>query len=68
MSEERTCGTCGCAVTYEDDAHDPFIDVPEPHRSWLRENCCVCALVGELPMVIPKDTEPEDIPCDFWEE
>ena len=68
MTEKRVCGRCKTAVRYEDDANDPFMEVPEPHRSWLRENCCVCVLKGELPLVLPKDTDPDDIPCDFWDE
>lgn len=69
MSANETCGGCKTAARYEgSDAKDPFSEVPEPHRSWLRKNYCVCSLRGEIPLVLPKDKDPADIPCDFWEE
>ena len=68
MIETRTCGECGNSECYEDATNDPFCELPEPHRSWLCENCCVCVLKGELPLVLLKDTDPDDIPCDFWDE
>lgn len=69
MSANETCGECGIAFLYEGRPEtDPFSEVPEPHRSWLRKNYCVCSLKGEIPLVLPMDKDPADIPCDFWEE
>lgn len=69
MTEKRVCGGCKTAVRYEGTENkDPFSELPEEQRDWLREHCAVCSLDKEWPLVVMLDQDPDDIPCDFWDE
>lgn len=62
MSANETCGGCRWAAT-----EGTFDRLPEDVRERARTSWCVCLLEDEWPLVMPKDTRPEEIPCDLWE-
>lgn len=65
----KVCGRCANAARYEGEVvNDPFFQLPDEVRDWMRTHCAICFLERDEPIVVMVDDEPDDIPCDFWEE
>lgn len=65
----KVCGRCANAARYEGEVvNDPFFQLPDEYRDWMRVHCAICFLEQDEPIGVMVDDEPDDIPCDFWEE
>lgn len=65
----KVCGRCANAARYEGEVvNDPFFQLPDEVRDWMRVHCAICFLERDEPIVVMVDDEPDDISCDFWKE
>lgn len=65
----KVCGDCGHAACYEGEvANDPFFQLPDDVRDWMRVHCAICMFEPDDPIIVMVDDDPDEIPCDFWTE